>query len=287
MALADLKLPTITKKRAAHYTEGRTDPVRAFINHRMVGYLAGTDAYFQNPATRPVSTHFGIGYGSDGVVRISQYVPLDDTAYGNGNYDASGKWDDWGFKTSEINAQTISIEHQDHGDPGGKGIVSAKTQAASQKLQALLRYGTIAQWKAAGIWVRDWEHNAPILLKEIRAIPVDGKHFGTHHDIAGNLKPTCWLPWEADKVGYPRTTYVDKIKSYGNLLVNGPAPAPTPTPTPTYTQAQLDAAVLAAQKAMQATIDALRTENTTLKADLTTARAAVKAEAVAAINALP
>ena len=245
MSLADLKLPPIKFIQAAKYTEGRTEPVRAFVNHRMVGYLAGTDAYFQNP-DRGVSTHFGIGYGADGVVKIHQYVPLDDTAYGNGNYDPSGNWEDWGFKTTEVNPQTISIEHQDHGDPGGKGIVSNKTQAASRKLQALLRYGTLAQWKAAGIVVRDWANNGPILIKEIRAIPVDGRHIITHNDISGRLKPYCWLPWSYDKVGFPRTAYVNDIKRYGDILING-VPAPTPAPAPvTYTQEQLDTAIKAA-----------------------------------------
>lgn len=266
MALSDLKLPKITYIKAANYSLGRTDPVRAVVNHRMVGYLAGTDAYFQHP-DRAVSTHFGIGYGSDGVVKIHQYVPLDDTAFGNGNYDSTGNWDNWGFKVSEINAQTISIEHQDHGDPGGKGIVSNKTQDASRKLQALLLRGTVAEWKAAGIVIRDWAHNAPILYREIHAIPIDGRHVITHHDIAGKLKPTCWLPWEADKVGFPRAGYVSSIGYYANLLRNGPpAPPPVVTPPPppppvdpppppppvepppavTYTQAQVDAKIAAA-----------------------------------------
>lgn len=260
MALADLKLPKITFIKAAKYTLGRTEPVRAMVNHRMVGYLAGTDAYFQHP-DRAVSTHFGIGYGADGVVKIHQYVPLDDTAYGNGNYDPSGNWDDWGFKTTEINAQTISIEHQDHGDPGGKGIVSAKTQEASKKLQALLLRGTVAEWKAAGIVVRDWDHNAPILQKELHAVPIDTHHIIMHKDIAGKLKPTCWKPWEADTVGMPRAEYVAGIKNYIDLLRNGAAPVVVPPPVvveppppvvvepaDTYTKAEVDALVTAAVK---------------------------------------
>lgn len=259
MTLADLKLPPIKFIKAAKYTAGRTEKVIAFVNHRMVGYLAGTDAYFQNP-DRGVSTHFGIGYGADGVVQIHQYVPLDDTAYGNGNYDPSGSWDNWGYKTNEINAATISIEHQDHGDPAGKGVVSAKVQEASQKLQALLRYGTIAQWKAAGIVVRDWTNNAPILLRELRAIPVDGRHIITHNDIAGRLKPYCWKPWSSDTVGFPRATYVAKVKEFGAKLAAPVVTPPPPPPPVSYTQGQLDAAVAAAvatQKAAdQAAIDA-------------------------------
>lgn len=266
MALAQLALPKITFRRAAHYTEGRTEPVRAFVNHRMVGTVAGTDAYFTNPSTRPVSTHFGIGYGADGVVRISQYVPLDDTAYGNGNYDVSGNWDNWGFKTTEINPQTVSIEHQDYNDPAGRGVVSAKTQEASQKLQALLRYGTLSQWKAAGIIIRDWDHNAPILRTEIQKIVVDGRHIITHHDIAGKLKPYCWLPWQNDKVGFPRAAYVAAIKEYGAVLA---APAPVTPPVvppvvpPVHTEADYQTQV-ALVTSLQSQLLVSNTANSTL-----------------------
>jgi hypothetical protein len=273
MALTDLRLPPITFKKAQYYTEGRTEPIRAFVNHRMVGTLAGTDAYFSHP-DRPVSTHFGIGYGENGAVRITQYVPLDDTAFGNGNYDPSGTWDEWGYKTTEVNPQTINIEHQDHGDPAGKGVVSTKTQVASQKLQALLRYGTLAQWRAAGITVRDWDHNGPIIRREIQDMLVDGHHVITHHDIAGRLKPYCWMPWENDKTGYPRAAYVTSIKYWGGILLNG-LPDTQPDPPPpvvTYTQAQLDAAVAAAVANAQSRIDQ--------------AAAASKAKNLAVVNAI-
>lgn len=288
MPLADLALPggKIEFIKAQYYTEGRTAKVIAFVNHRMVGYLAGTDSYFQHP-DRPVSTHFGIGYGKDGVVQIHQYVPLDDTAFGNGNYDPSGNWDDWGYPLTHINAQTVNIEHQDHGDPGGRGIVSDKTQSASIKLQALLRYGSKAQWQAAGIVLRDWDHNYTILRDEFRAIPVNGRHIITHHDIAGNLKPTCWLPWDNDKQGFPRTKYVKYIPIWGDRLVNGypdPVPVPDPDPVPvpeaeTFTKAQLDAAVAAAVSeatAAQAVANAQLTEtNNILRTKINTARTAL------------
>lgn len=274
MALADLKLPKITYKKAANYSLGRTEPVRAFVNHRMVGYLAGTDAHFQNPATR-VSTHFGIGYGADGIVKISQYVPLDDTAWGNGNYDPSGNWDNWGYKTTEVNPQTISIEHQDHGDPKGKGVVSAKTQEASMKLQALLRYGTLAEWKAAGIVVRDWPNNGPILIREIQRIPVDGRHIIMHWDIAGKAKPYCWRPWQNDTVGFPRAAYVAGIIKFGDLLRNGPVVPPDPA-KPIYTQAQMDVAIAAAraderEKLTKAHVARIAQMKTTIKAAVDTA----------------
>lgn len=254
MALADLKLPPIkwTPAKAADFTPGRSDPVRAFVNHRMVGALPGTDVTFQaGDANRAVSTNFGIGF-INGVLEIHQYVYLDDTAYGNGNYDPSGNWDNWGFKTTEINAQTISIEHQDNGQlaasTGKKGIVPPEVQRASQQLQALLRFGTIADWKAAGIRIRDWANNAPILYKEIHAIPIDDHHVINHNDIAGKLKPYCWKPWESDKVGFPAATYITNIRLWGYILLHGaPAPAPEPVPV-TYTQAQVDAMIAEAVK---------------------------------------
>lgn len=261
MALSDLNLPPITFHKAAHYTQGRTEPVRAFVNHRMVGTVAGTTAYFANPATRPVSTHFGIGKISGKIV-IHQYVPLDDTAFGNGNYDASGVWDDWGYKITEINPQTISIEHQDHwGDDSLKGIVPDDVQQASMKLQALIRYGTIAQWKAAGLTFRDWK-NATIIKAEVGKIPVDGRHIIRHKDIAGNLKPYCWAPWQKDTVGFPRAKYVAGIKTYGaSVTYVAPPPTPEPPPPPvTYTQTEVDAMIA------QATAD-LTSRNTTLAAE--------------------
>jgi hypothetical protein len=215
-------------------------------------------------------------------------VPLDDTAYGNGNYDTTGSWDNWGYKTSEINAQTISIEHQDHGDPGGKGIVSDKTQQTSMALQALLHKGTIADWKAAGIIVRDWTHNAPILQAELRKVPLDGRHVITHHDIAGKLKPYCWLPWSSDKVGFPRDKYVAGIKTYEALLLKPappvviPPPVVTP-PVPCYTEAELQSAVAAAVSGATAAASA---EITRLTNELLLIKQDIKSKAIAYIQTL-
>lgn len=233
----------VTYFKAQYYTPGRVMPVRAIVNHRMVGTVAGTRSYFQHP-NRPVSTHFGIGI-IGGKIVIDQYVPLDDTAFGNGNYAASGVWDDWGYPLNNINAQTINIEHQDHGDPAGTGVVSESIQQASIALQALLLRGSTAEWRAAGIVLRDYTRNAPILQKQLRGITPGPRTIITHHDIAGNLKPSCWMPWSKDRIGFPRTKYIaginaliqspkeDELQSYtwdaktailGNLTVKDDAP---------------------------------------------------------------
>lgn len=229
-----MTLPTITFRKAKFYTLGRTEPIRAIVNHRMVGTLPGTDAYFTTSTTRPVSTHFGIGFTVSGALAISQYVPLDDTAYGNGNYDASGNWDNWGYKTTEINAQTVSIEHQDHdGTEANKGIVKEAAQQASIALQALLLRGTEAEWRSAGIILRDWT-NFKILREELGKIIPGSRTIITHNDISGALKPYCWKPWANDTVGFPRQKYIDGIVA---LLAERERK---------YTQAELDAAVTAA-----------------------------------------
>ena len=210
--------------KAKYYTMGRAGTVKAIVNHRMVGYVIGTRRYFTVSADRPVSTHFGIGL-IDGRLTIDQYVPLDDTAYGNGNIDPSGVWDDWGYPTTAVNAQTINIEHQDHGDPAGTGVVPASVQQASIALQALLLRGSLAEWKAAGIVMRDWNRNGPVLQKELRAITPGPRRIITHHDISGRLKPYCWMPWQSDKVGFPRTKYIEGINK---IIESQNAPAPTP-----------------------------------------------------------
>lgn len=283
-----LNIPVkITYHEAAHYTKGRTQKIRAIVNHRMVGTVAGTRAYFVNPATRPVSTHFGIGK-INGRLVIDQYVPLDDTAYGNGNYDASGRWDDWGYGTTEINARTISIEHQDHGDPAGQGVVSEDIQQASIALQALLLRGTTTDWLRAGIIIRD-PANRFAVMNELNAINPKTQTIITHNDIAGNLKPYCWRPWKFDAIGFPRNKYINGIldKITPPVVTPTPAPAPLPTPIPVppptpviaYTQAQVDGFIKEAKLPLELEIQAL-------KLDVVRAGQEVKSKAIAYIHTL-
>jgi hypothetical protein len=209
--------------KAANYTEGRTMPIIAFVNHRMVGTLSGTTSHFQNPDTQTSST-FGVGI-INGDVKIRQFVPLDDTPWANGNYDPSGSWDNWGYQPTQINAQTVSIEHQDmDGTDAGKGIVKPEVQQASIDLQALLLEGTMNDWRDAGIVMRDWNNYAAI-KEQILAIVPGPRTIITHNDISGKLKPYCWKPWAQDTIGFPRQKYIDGILYYTK---------------PIYTQDELD-----------------------------------------------
>lgn len=194
------------------FVQGRNGKtIIAIVHHRMVGTLSGTDTTFQSRTNRPVSTHFGIGNscaksGHPTAVHIHQYVDLSDTAFGNGNYDSSGKWDDWGYPTTEINARTVSIEHQDNAhlaSGSGKGVVPEPVIRASIWLDRLLLTGDPAKMRAAGIRVRS--DSTAAMLGRIKPGP---RTLITHNDIAGRLKPYCWLPWADDKVGYPRSRYV-------------------------------------------------------------------------------
>lgn len=196
------------------YTPGHPAPLIALVHHRMVGTLRSTDSAFGNPDGRPASTNFGVGYAcgkaghpvSD--AHVHQYVRLGDQAWGNGNWDPSGAWDDR-YPTTLVNSRTISIEHHDNGgrDRGnGKGVVPEKVIAESIALDELLLRGDLDEMRAATIRFRDGTSGA--IARELRAMPVDRHHVVDHHYIAGRLKPYCWRPWADDTVGFPQARYL-------------------------------------------------------------------------------
>lgn len=189
----------------------------AIVHHRMVGTLPGTDSTFQSTANRAVSTHFGIGY-EGGRLEIHQFVDLSDTAFGNGNYDSSGSWDNWGYPTTLINGRTVSIEHQDNAqlpssDPR-RGIVPEEVIKASIWLDRLLLGGDLAAIRGAGIRCR--ESGTAAALGKIVPGP---KTLICHNDIAGALKPYCWKPWAHDTVGFPRSRYVTELTTAPGIAV--------------------------------------------------------------------
>ena len=192
------------------HTNGHPAPLLAIVHHRMVGTLAGTDTTFTT-GTRVASTNFGIGYCvKHGPKRICihQYVRLGDQAWGNGNWDASGQWDDR-YPTTFVNSRTVSIEHEDGGGKprgSGKGVVTEPVLEASLWLDRLLLGGNQTELAAAGVRLNG--NVADAFCRELRAIPVDAHHIIDHHYIAGRLKPSCWRPWADDPTGFPQARYL-------------------------------------------------------------------------------
>lgn len=189
----------ITWKPSPNKFAGRAgQPVIAIVNHRMVGYLPGTDIVFANPAN-DVSTHFGIGFRKGygvGPVEISQYVDLADGAWGNGNYDPSGGWT-LVRKASDgtvinPNYYTISIEHED-GATANDGIVLPEVRAASEWLTRILLTGNMAAYAAAGI-----RCSSQAVADQIGAIVPGNETYIDHNRIAGTRKPYCWRAWLGD-----------------------------------------------------------------------------------------
>lgn len=97
---------------STNYTLWRSGwDVRAIVLHTMGGYLAGSDAWFNNPSSQ-VSAHFGIGLNGD----IHQYVDLNNTAWANGILESGNKWQ-FRFGSTNPNYRTVSIETEDRADP--------------------------------------------------------------------------------------------------------------------------------------------------------------------------
>jgi hypothetical protein len=191
----------ITFKPSPNKWTGRSGYVPiAFVNHRMVGYLPGTDATFANP-DNDVSAHFGIGYRTaGGPVRISQYVDLSDSAWANGNYDASGGWP-LIKKTAagtviNPNYYTISIEHEDGGP--NDGVVTQAVKDASTWLQTILLSGDIDLMRYVGIQIRGKD-----VADALKILPPLTETIIDHNRIAGKLKPYCWRPYKLDTGGFP------------------------------------------------------------------------------------
>ncbi len=198
------------------FSPGHPAPIIALVHHRMVGTLRSTDAAFTSTDGREASTNFGVGYdcgiaghpqGLAGA-HVHQYVALGDQAWGNGNWDASGQWNDR-YPTTYVNSRTVSIEHHDNGGRtlgNGKGVVPEEVIRASVELDRLLLTGEVAALKAAGIHFRSGTEAA--IGRELAAIPLDALHLIDHHFISGRLKPYCWRPWADDRVGFPQARYL-------------------------------------------------------------------------------
>ena len=194
------------------FTPGHPAPLRAIVHHRMVGTLRSTDTTFTT-GTRVASTNFGVGYGCGKSghpeeAHVHQYVRLGDQAWGNGNWDASGVWNDR-YPVSTLNSRTISIEHHDNGGAKlgtGKGVVPDDVIREAIELDRLLLRGDLAELREANVRFRAGTEQA--IIRELRAIAPGPHTIIDHTYIAGRLKPSCWRPWADDKVGFPQDRYI-------------------------------------------------------------------------------
>ncbi|KUO73433.1 MAG: N-acetylmuramoyl-L-alanine amidase [Desulfosporosinus sp. BRH_c37] len=101
--------PTIIWKGSPNFSSPKGYKILAIVDHIMSGTLAGTDAWFANPASK-VSSHFGVGKNGE----INQYVDLKNPAWANGGVNKPS----WPLLISGVNPNyyTVSIEHE--GDSG-------------------------------------------------------------------------------------------------------------------------------------------------------------------------
>lgn len=215
-----------------HYADRRGQAVIALVHHRMVGTLKSTDTTFTT-GTREASTNFGVGYNCGrsghpvgiGGAHVHQYVAVDQAAWGNGNLDLTGSWDNVYGATPNPNYRTISIEHHDNGGlplGEGRGVVPPEVRAVSIALDRLLLSGDWVAWKAAGIRATTDSKGAAIAAQCKRIIP-SSKTIIDHNYIAGRLKPFCWKPWADDRVGFPQALYL--------AALTAPVPVPPDTST--------------------------------------------------------
>lgn len=167
-------------------------PLRAFVNHRIVGTLVSARRAFglvAGDAGRRASSTFGIGT-VNGKLTIDQYVPLDRMAWANGDV----RDPTWPLYQPGVNPNltTISIEHEDNGYTG-RGVISEAVWQASMELQALLASGDAPAIRAKGI-----RGATDSIVRQMAAIRKDAAGFIDHHAIAGPNKPYCLRRWLDD-----------------------------------------------------------------------------------------
>ena len=213
-----------------HFAGRLGQAVIALVHHRMVGTLYSTDATFTT-GTRQASTNFGVGYncGRTGHptglagAHVHQYVMVDDAAWGNGNLDLTGQWDEAYGAAPNPNYRTISIEHHDNGGlplGEGRGVVPPGVIAVSIELDKLLLSGDWPAWKAAGIQANSDGAGASIAA-QVREIKPSATTIIDHNFIAGNLKPYCWRPWADDGTGFPQAQYLAELNEQETNMDTG------------------------------------------------------------------
>lgn len=102
----------------------------------MGGSLAGTDSWFNNPASQ-VSAHYGVGL--DGA--LHQYVKLEDGAWANGVLEPGNSW--MGPAGINPNLLTVGIETEDKGNAAQVVTDAEYTSTLAAARLALARYPSI------------------------------------------------------------------------------------------------------------------------------------------------
>lgn len=183
------------------YPRGATgrlgQPVRAFVNHRIVGTLASADYVFRSDNSRLASAHFAVGYSGlrtdpNRRLEIHQYVDLADAAWTNGDVREPTAKVVLANPGVNPNLYTVTIEHEDGGSADG-GVVKPEVWAASIELQRLLTSGDAAAIRRAGIRVR-----SDATVAQMAKVPKTADGFIDHHQISGPNKPYCWRRWLDD-----------------------------------------------------------------------------------------
>lgn len=199
MSLTIVRIPAASANQPARPI--RRIPVGA-VDHHMGGYLLGTDGMFQKPSTG-YSTNYGIGLGSDGKVRVSEYVAPDLVAWGNGNTD--------------MNTRAVSIEHANdrskYPDLSAKPTEEVHEASAQLHAQLAVRF----DWRIGGklqlvyAELSDYPKIGPHFYD--RAIPGFGREFNVipHRAVA---KKTC-----------PEHLDVRWIVDRANHIINEGAPS--------------------------------------------------------------
>jgi len=170
----------------------------AIVIHCMDGTLAGTDAWFRDPAAR-VSAHYGVGV--DG--RIHQYVSEDDTAFHAGIVVNPTAAMVLSRPSVNPNFYTIGIEHE--------GFADDKWPDAQLSTSPALVGGIAQRWE----------------------IPLDEDHVIRHHQIRflkscpGNVITIVDILGRVPPAAPVVSPAVTSVKTISSLRLRGGAPSLT------------------------------------------------------------
>ena len=177
----------------------------ALTIHTMAGTLAGCDSWFntfphivringRDVDVGPASAHFGVGRNGE----VHQYVKLEDQAIANGAEAGATAWLVRENPNVNMNAVTISIEHD---DLGRAELPTVAQLEASARLAAWL-------WETA------------ILPSGATNLALDRNHIIRHSEFAPRSRANC--------PGWPEAMLTSYIERMRQLLAGTPQPVPPP-----------------------------------------------------------